>query len=55
MTFQGSCPYEGITWARKENGNWRYDQGYVQRPERAAVWRPRARETLGYACEVDGY
>jgi type IV secretory pathway VirB10-like protein len=49
------CDYVGITWARRFGGRWYYDQGYVQRAERAAEWRPRATETLGYACEVDGY
>lgn len=50
-----SCPYEGVTWARRVDGRWTYDQGYAQRPERAARWRSRANETLGVPCEDDNY
>jgi hypothetical protein len=49
------CAYEGVTWVRRYDGRWLYDQGYVQRPARAAKWRPRRFETLGYRCQNDGY
>jgi hypothetical protein len=50
-----NCAYEGVTWARRFGGRWRYDQGYLQNATRAARWRPRRTETLGYLCESDGY
>lgn len=49
-----TCPYVGITWMRRFDGRWYYDQGYMQRAERRAEWRPRQRETLGFPCQ-DGY
>jgi hypothetical protein len=52
---QSRCAYEGVTWARRDGDRWRYDQGYLQNATRAARWRPRRTETLGYACEADGY
>jgi mono/diheme cytochrome c family protein len=50
------CAYEGITWAKRGgDGDWRYDQGYLQNPARSATWRPRSGETLGYTCDTTGY
>ncbi|HEV7493338.1 RING finger protein [Baekduia sp.] len=49
------CAYEGVTWARRDGSRWRYDQGYLQNATRAARWRPRRTETLGYTCESSGY
>jgi hypothetical protein len=49
------CAYEGVTWARRDGSRWRYDQGYLQNATRSAKWRPRRTETLGYACESNGY
>jgi len=51
---EGTCAYEGITWMRRADGRWLYDQGYMQRADRRREWRPRQQETLGFACG-DGY
>ncbi len=50
-----NCDFNGVTWARRVGGKWRYDQGYLQNAARAAEWRPRREQTLGYVCESDGY
>lgn len=45
------CDFEGVTWARRtSDGRWQYDQGYMQRADRRAIWRPRNTETLGFLC-----
>ncbi|HEX8103661.1 MAG TPA: RING finger protein [Solirubrobacteraceae bacterium] len=49
-----ACSYEGVTWMRKFGDRWLYDQGYMQRPERRAEWRPQRESTFGYAC-TNGY
>lgn len=49
-----SCTsWTGITWARYENGHWRYDPGYSTTPQRTAEWKPRFHELLGGSCSSD--
>jgi hypothetical protein len=42
--------FEGVTWAKYEDGNWRYDPGYSISDQRRAEWRSRYSELLGTAC-----
>ena len=49
------CAYEGITWARRSDRGWKYDQGYLHDPARRARWRPIRTQTLGFLCDDSGY
>jgi Prokaryotic RING finger family 1 len=42
--------WEGVTWAKYENGAWRYEPGYSVTPQRRAKWYPRRTELLGWGC-----
>ena len=42
--------WSGITWAKYENGAWRYDPGYSTTPERQQQWQSRDSELLGATC-----
>lgn len=42
--------WSGITWAKYDNGTWRYDPGYSTTSERESRWRSRYDELLGGAC-----
>lgn len=37
---RSSCGWNGITWVKYENGNWRYDPGYSTTAQRRAQWGP---------------
>lgn len=46
-----SCSeWSGLTWARYENGSWRYDPGYSTTPDRERRWEDRYDELLGAGC-----
>ena len=46
-----SCStWSGVTWARYENGHWRYEPGYSMSPQRRAEWFPRRTALLGWGC-----
>jgi hypothetical protein len=46
-----SCAsWDGVTWAKYEDGRWRYDPGYSTTPARSATWRHRMSELLGGRC-----
>jgi hypothetical protein len=46
-----SCAnWSGVTWAKYENGAWRYDPGYSTTPQRKREWKPRFAELLGGSC-----
>lgn len=55
LTYGEGCDYKGYTWARRVEGSWYYDQGYLQDADRAREWRPRQDETLGVPCEEGAY
>ena len=42
--------WSGITWAKYENGEWRYDPGYSTTQQREHDWRSRYTELLGGSC-----
>jgi hypothetical protein len=42
--------WSGITWAKYEGGQWKYDPGYSTTPERRRIWKPRFGELLGGSC-----
>jgi len=42
--------FEGITWAKLDGGNWRYEPGYSISDKRRAMWEPRGAELLGAGC-----
>ena len=42
--------WSGITWAKYEGGEWKYDPGYSTTPERRSIWKPRFGELLGGSC-----
>lgn len=46
----GCTEWSGITWAKYENGAWRYDPGYSTTPERQQQWQSRYSELLGATC-----
>lgn len=50
--FKGSCPWEGITWVKRERGKWFYEPGYLVSPTRADDWRyiNDTKEGLGERC-----
>lgn len=50
--FKGSCPWEGITWVKRERGRWFYEPGYLVSPPRADDWRylSDTKEGLGDRC-----
>lgn len=50
-----TCAYEGITWARRSQHGWKYDQGYLHDAARRARWRPIRPQTLGFLCDDSGY
>ena len=46
-----SCTeWSGITWAKYEEGTWKYDPGYSTTPQREREWKPRFSELLGGRC-----
>lgn len=46
-----SCSeWSGLTWAKYEDGGWRYDPGYSTTPERRQTWEKRLPELLGVGC-----
>lgn len=46
-----SCAeWSGITWAKYEEGAWKYDPGYSTTPQREREWKPRFSELLGGRC-----
>jgi len=46
-----SCrTFEGITWAKRDAGGWRYEPGYSISDQRRRMWQPRRTETLGWGC-----
>ncbi len=46
-----SCTeWSGITWAKYEDGAWRYDPGYSTTPQREREWKSRFSELLGGSC-----
>jgi hypothetical protein len=46
-----SCTrWEGTTWAKYEDGEWRYDPGYSTTPQRQRDWKPRYDELMGAGC-----
>jgi hypothetical protein len=46
-----SCSsWQGVTWAKYENGHWRYEPGYSISDQRRAQWQPRRDELLGWGC-----
>ena len=42
--------FEGITWAKLDGPNWRYEPGYSISDQRRAKWQPRRDELLGWGC-----
>lgn len=54
MTYsnpRSSCStWDGVTWVRYEDGEWKYDPGYSTTPQRAREWRPRLDELMGIGC-----
>jgi hypothetical protein len=42
--------WSGITWAKYEGGQWKYDPGYSTTPARERVWKPRFERLLGGLC-----
>ena len=46
--------WEGLTWVKYENGQWRYDPGASTTPERNRVWgdeeSPEYKRLLGVGC-----
>jgi hypothetical protein len=48
---RSSCSaWQGVTWAKYENGHWRYEPGYSISDQRRAQWQPRRDELLGWGC-----
>jgi hypothetical protein len=42
--------WRGITWARYEEGDWRYDPGYDTTRQRRRQWKSRFSQLLGGSC-----
>lgn len=46
-----SCSeWGGLTWAKYENGAWRYDPGYSTTPAREREWKDRYEKLMGTTC-----
>jgi hypothetical protein len=42
--------WSGITWVKRESGEWRYDPGYSTTQQREQEWKSRYTELLGGSC-----
>jgi hypothetical protein len=42
--------WNGITWVKYEDGEWKYDPGYSTTPQRQRDWKSRFSELLGGSC-----
>jgi len=42
--------WSGITWAKYENGTWKYDPGFSTTAARKRAWKSRYNELLGVGC-----